>query len=122
MVCQRILIVDNNELFRATLANQLRAECAPVEVRQAAIGAEAVRVAAQLQPDVILLDIELPEMDAPASIQALQQSAPAARVVALSIVPNRRYAELCRLAGSAAYLPKDSPLALIVAAIHGSDD
>lgn len=119
MADHRVLIVDNNEVYRSTLARHLSFEADLSVVGAVDIGEEAVRLAARLDPDVILLDVELPEMDAPARILALQRSAPAARIVALSIVPQRRYQEICRRAGSDAYLPKDCPMAAIVAAIRG---
>lgn len=120
MMSRRILIVDNNEQFRSTLARCLRLEVDFSVVGEAPIGEEAVDLAARLTPDVILLDVELPEMDAPACILAMQQRIPTARIVALSIVPDRRYQEMCRRAGSHAYLPKDSPLSVIMAAIRGT--
>ncbi|MGH2585351.1 MAG: response regulator [Dehalococcoidia bacterium] len=118
MVGHRILIVDNNEAFRSTLARHLSFEADFSVVGEVDIGEAAVRLAARLAPDVILLDIELPETDAPACIVALQRNAPAARIVTLSIVPDRRYQERCRRAGSEAYLPKDCPITAIVAAIR----
>jgi DNA-binding NarL/FixJ family response regulator len=121
MAGHRILIVDNNEQFRTTLAHHLRFEVDLLVVGEVDIGEEAVQLAARLSPDVILLDIELPEKDAPARIKALQLSAPAARIVSLSIVPDRRYQERCRRAGSDTYLPKDCSMAAIIAAIRGAD-
>jgi DNA-binding NarL/FixJ family response regulator len=121
MVSCRILIVDNNEQFRSTLARSLRLEVDFAVVGEVSVGDEAVHLAARLTPDVILLDVELPEMDAPSCIIAMQQRIPTARIVALSIVPDRRYQEMCRQAGSHAYLPKDSPLSVIVAAIRDGE-
>jgi DNA-binding NarL/FixJ family response regulator len=118
MTSQRILIVDNNEQFRSTLARHLRFEADFAVVAEVGIGEEAIHLAERLTPDVILVDIELPEKDAPACILALQHSAPAARIVALSIVPDKRYQERCLRAGSDTYLPKDSPMAAIIAAIR----
>lgn len=120
MAGHRILIIDNNEQFRSTLARHLRFEVDFAVVGEVDIGEEAVEMAARLSPDVILLDIELPETDAPARIEALQQSAPAARIVSLSIVPDRGYQERCRRAGSDTYLPKDCSMAAIIAAIRGA--
>lgn len=120
MASHRILIVDNNEQFRSTLARHLCLEGDIAVVGEVDIGEEAVQLAARLDPDVILLDIELPEMDAPAHILALQRSAPAARIVSLSIVPDKRYQERCRRAGSDAYLPKDCSMAALIAVIRGT--
>jgi len=118
MAGHRILIVDNNEAFRSTLARCLSFEADFSVIGEAGIGEEAVGLAARLAPDVILLDIELPEMDAPVCIVALQRSAPAARIVALSILPVRRYQEQCSRAGSDVYLPKDCSITAIIAAIR----
>jgi DNA-binding NarL/FixJ family response regulator len=118
MASHRILIVDNNQEYRSTLARHLSFEVDLRVVGAVDIGDHAVALAARLDPDVILLDIELPDMDAPASIKALQHSAPAARIVALSIVPDQRYVERCRRAGSDTYLPKDCSISAIVAAIR----
>jgi YesN/AraC family two-component response regulator len=59
----RVLIVDDHEIVREGLATLLSEEAGMVLVGQAANGAEAVILAQTLQPDVILMDLVMPEMD-----------------------------------------------------------
>lgn len=116
----RILIVDNNTQFRHVLGQQLRTQDDFTVVGEVAIGGEAVQQARELKPDVIVLDIEMREMDAVSQIRALRQAAPAARIIALSIVHNGRYRDECRRAGVHAHLYKDSSVDQIFDAVRAA--
>jgi CheY-like chemotaxis protein len=69
---KRILIVDDEEHIReiATVSLELTGHW---EIATAGSGAEAIRVAQQLMPDAILLDVMMPEMDGPTTFQRLQE-------------------------------------------------
>ena len=72
----RILVVDDHELMRGILCRLLQAEPDFVVVATAACGAEGLDKTEQLQPDVILLDISLPDMDGIAMAKKLKLVAP----------------------------------------------
>ena len=114
----RVLVVDNNAEFRYALSCHLRSQSDFTVVGEVANGEAAVREAQTLTPDVILLDIEMPEMDAATCIRALKRTAPAASIIVLSIVQSGRYHEECRRAGFHGHLRKDSPVEAIFAAIR----
>lgn len=116
----RILLIDNNIEFRESLASHLRSQTDFVIVGEFTSSEDAFHTARSAAPDVILLDIEMPEMNAAAAIRRLRQAAPSARVIGLSIVQSRRYQEDCRYAGMHTHLRKDSPVTAIFAAIRNS--
>jgi DNA-binding NarL/FixJ family response regulator len=116
----RILLVDNNAQFRSVLGQQLRSQPDFTVVGDVAIGGEAVHQARELTPDVIVLDIEMREMDAVSQIHALRLAAPAARIIALSIVRNGRYRDECRRAGVHVHLYKDSTVDQIFDAVRAA--
>jgi len=114
----RILLIDDNVEFRKSLASHLRSQPGFVVVGELSSDEALFRAVRSAAPDVVLLDIAMPEMDAAAIIRRLRQAVPTAKVIGLSIVPNRRYQETCLYAGMHAHLRKDSPVASIVAAIR----
>ena len=116
----RIFIVDGNAAFRYALTCQLGSQPDFMVVGEAPTSEEALPRARALAPDVILLDIELPDMDAPGAIRALRQAVPAARIIGFAIVQHGRYDEECRRAGSHLRLPKDSPVEAIFEAIRAT--
>ncbi len=116
----RILIVDGNATFRYSLTCHLQSQPDFVIVGEANSSDEALPRARALAPDVILLDVQLPEADAPNIIRALKQAVPAARIIGFSIVQTIRYREECRRAGSPVQLLKDSPVELIFEAIRAN--
>jgi DNA-binding NarL/FixJ family response regulator len=114
----RILIVDSNAAFRYALTCHLRSQPDFVVVGEVPSSDDALPRARALAPDVILFDIELPEMGAPGAIRALRQAVPKARIIGFAIVQHGRYDEECRRAGSDARLLKDSPAEVIFEAIR----
>ncbi len=116
----RILIVDANATFRYALIRHLQSQPDFTVVGEAPSSDEALPRAQALAPDVILLDIELPETDAPGAIRALKRAVPAARIIGFSIVQSGRYDEECRRAGSSVQLLKDRPVEAIFEAIRAT--
>ena len=83
----RILIVDDHEVVRRGLALVLSQEPDFEIVGEARDGAEALNVAAELQPDIILLDWKMPRMDGLQAARAIRESVPAAHILMLSGAP-----------------------------------
>ena len=81
----RILVVDDHTLFRRGLTALLARDASLQVVGDAADSGEAQRRAAELQPDLILLDNHLPGVNGVDALPALRQAAPAARVMMLTV-------------------------------------
>ena len=84
----RALVVDDNEPFRVLVAGLLR-EIAVV-VEQAADGDTAIRIARELRPDIVVMDISMPRLDGISAARAIQAAVPSARVVFLSGTETRQ--------------------------------
>jgi DNA-binding NarL/FixJ family response regulator len=86
----RLLIADDHEVIRTGLATLLAGSDIEI-VAQAENGKEALKLAEQTKPDVILLDIRMPEGDGLATLEKLRAKVPASRVVMLSTYDNPTY-------------------------------
>lgn len=80
----RILLVDDHALIRRGIKGQFALEPGFSVVGEAHDGAQAIEVAAQLQPDVILMDIDMPVMDGITATQRIKSDRPTTRILALS--------------------------------------
>jgi DNA-binding NarL/FixJ family response regulator len=108
MAVLRVLLVDDHALVRAGMRSLLR-EIEGVEVvAEASDGAEALRLAARENPDVILLDIAMKGMNGLDAAARLREQQPGAKVIVLSMHTSEEYVLLALRAGAAGYLIKDS--------------
>jgi len=103
----RVLIVDDHEIVREGLATLLSEEAALVVVGQAANGAEAVVLAPTLQPDVVLMDLVMPEMDGIEATRAILRLDPACRILVLTSFVDDHQVRAAIEAGAIGYLMKD---------------
>jgi DNA-binding NarL/FixJ family response regulator len=113
----RVLLVDDHDVFRRGLAQLLRAEGLTV-LAEASSGEAGVRLAAELRPDVVLMDYRLPGMDGVQATRAVLEACPETAVVCLSASANLRERDALTEAGAVACLSKDEGLDAIVAAIR----
>jgi len=104
----KIIVVDDHKLFRQGLIGLMRANDDLVEViGEAASGEEAIQLAHQLRPDVILMDIQMPDGDGLEATRQIRQSLPEIAVVMLTASElDEHLYEAVRL-GAAGYLLKD---------------
>lgn len=114
----RVLIADDNGLFRSALDAILATEPSIRVVGRASDGEEAVRMAADLQPEVVLMDLSMPVLDGFLATRRIQEEAPRARVLVLTGSPERTDVEQAEEAGAAGYVTKDRIASELVAAIH----
>jgi two-component system cell cycle response regulator DivK len=114
-----VLIVDDNEKNRKLAREVLRA--AGLRTLEAARGDEAIAVAARRRPDVILLDLRLPDMDGTDVARALRGGAGTGRipVVALSASPNAGGSDRLLAAGFNGYLQKPIDVRAFPAQVRG---
>ena len=105
---ERVLIVDDHPLTREALASLLTQHAFDV-VGQASGGAEAIALARELQPDIILLDLTMPEMDGLTALPRVREAAPNAEVVILTASGTEENLLSAIRAGAAGYLLKSEP-------------
>jgi DNA-binding NarL/FixJ family response regulator len=118
----RVLIADDHALFRRGLEMVLDEEDDIDLVGQASDGAEAVAVAGEALPDVVLMDIRMPKTSGIEACRATKEVAPSAKIVMLTISDEEEDLFEAIRAGASGYLLKDIPLdevAEAVRAVHG---
>lgn len=104
----KILLVDDHQVIRDGLRALIEKERGMKVVGEAANGREAVRLARELAPDVVVMDISMPDLNGIEATRQIASRVPGAKVVTLSMHSDRRFvAEMLR-AGAAAYLLKES--------------
>jgi DNA-binding NarL/FixJ family response regulator len=114
----RVLLADDHRLVRAGL-RALLDEIPDVDVvAEAADGVQAVQLTRQHQPDIALLDISMPNLGGLAALRQLNGSAPATRVLLLSMHDDEAYVTEAIHAGAAGYLIKDCAVEELTLALH----
>lgn len=112
----RVLLADDHALFRQGLRSLLESEGLRV-IGEAVNGREAVRYAAETHPDVILMDIQMPELDGVKATQSILEIDPAARVIILTMYRQDRYVFEAVKAGARGYILKDADATTLLEAI-----
>jgi DNA-binding NarL/FixJ family response regulator len=115
---ERVLIVDDHPLTRDALAGLLSQHGFDV-VGQAGSGAEAIEHAGALQPDLVLLDLSMPEMSGLEALPHVRAAAPEAEVVVLTASEDEDSLLGAVRGGAAGYLLKSEPPERIVAFLRG---
>ena len=118
MTAIRILIVDDQQLIRSGLAMVLGATEGMDVVGEASDGIEAVRLAASLAPDVVLMDVQMPRLDGIGATREITSSSPSSRVIILTTFDIDAYAFGGLEAGASGFLLKDSSSEDILAAVR----
>jgi DNA-binding NarL/FixJ family response regulator len=114
----RVLIVDDHRIVRQGLRHVCELADGLTVVGEAADGREAIRLARQLQPDVILMDINMPTLDGVQATSHIVEANPSARVIILTMYRQDRYVFEAIKAGARGYLLKDVDEQDLVAAIR----
>ena len=102
----RVLLVDDQAVVRRALRARFHLEPDLEVVGEASTGTEALTLAQTLTPDVVLMDIEMPEMDGIAATAALRKAVPQSAVVILSIYDDVHTRARAQAAGAVAFVEK----------------
>jgi DNA-binding NarL/FixJ family response regulator len=117
----RLLLVDDQNIVRKGLKVLLEAQAGFQVVGEAGNGREAIAQVESLQPDVVLMDVRMPEMDGVAATQVIFNQFPKTRVLVLSTFDDDDYVVRAMQGGARGYLLKDSQveeLAQAIRAVH----
>jgi len=114
----RVLVVDDFPLARAGVRRVLAAEPGIEVVGEAANGEEALRLAAELAPDVVTLDLYMPGMSGMAVLEALQREAPSVRILIVSASERAEIVLDAVAAGATGYITKRSTPAEVRQAVR----
>lgn len=113
----RVIVVDDHPLFRNGLRALLEASGIDV-VGEAATGADAVDLAAQLAPDVVLMDLGLPDMSGTEAVSHILAARRETRVLVISLYRDDGSVDTALRAGARGYVVKDAPSEEVIAAVH----
>jgi DNA-binding NarL/FixJ family response regulator len=113
----RVLLADDQALFREALATLLGVRADIEVVGEAANGDEALTKAAELTPDVVLMDLRMPVLDGIAATRRMRVEQPRVRVIALTTFDDDEEVFAALRAGAVGYLLKDVSAARLVEAV-----
>ena len=114
----RVLIADDDDLMRAGLIEILTADPQIEIIGQASTGREAVQHTRRLAPDVVLMDVRMPDLDGIGATRELSRVAPAARVLILTTFEQDDYVFGALRAGASGFLVKRTRPEELIAAVH----
>jgi len=115
----RVLLVDDHDLFRTGLRNLLEDEGVDV-VAEAGAGEDALRVVRELQPDVVVMDLNMPGMNGVEATKRIVAHAPLTRVVVLTISDQDADVMDAIYAGACGYLLKDASIEEVMRGIRSA--
>jgi two-component system, NarL family, response regulator len=114
----RILIAEDQRIVREGLIALLEDEPEVAIVGEAANGQEALALFVQLQPDIVLMDLQMPLIDGPEATRRIREQAPDARILVLTTYATDEFIFKALRAGARGYLLKDASADELLAAIR----
>jgi DNA-binding NarL/FixJ family response regulator len=112
-----VLIADDHPTFRQGLRAVLSTVSDLQVVGEAATGTEAVRLTLDLQPDLVVMDLDMPGMTGAEATRAIRQAAPGVRVLAVTMFEDQHWLSLALRAGVHGYILKDAEQEAIIRAV-----
>jgi two-component system, NarL family, nitrate/nitrite response regulator NarL len=103
----RILLVDDQPLFRSALSTLIDDQADFSVVGQAENGIQALEMARELEPDVVIMDVEMPVMDGVTAVRLMREQVPSARVLMLTVSEEDDHLFEAIRGGAHGYLLKD---------------
>ncbi|MBV9451729.1 MAG: response regulator transcription factor [Streptosporangiaceae bacterium] len=114
----RVLVVDDQQLIREGIASLLSIQPGITVVGMASDGVEAVERAIALDPDVVLMDVRMPECDGAQATGRIRRELPGCQVVMLTTFDDEEYVVQALRAGAVGYLLKDLPATELANAVR----
>jgi DNA-binding NarL/FixJ family response regulator len=114
----RILIADDHQLVRDGVKHMLSYEEDLEVVGEAEDGREAVELCRRLEPDLVLMDVRMPEMDGLEATRAIKEVQPSVAVLVVTTYENPNYLLEAIKAGAAGYVLKDAPTEQLLGAVR----
>ena len=114
----RLLIADDHTLVRSGLRSMLEKEPGIEIVGEARNGREAVELCRSLRPDLVLMDVRMPEMDGLEATRSIKRELPETGVLMVTMHENRDYMLEATKAGAAGYVLKDAPRNELISAVR----
>lgn len=122
MPATRVVIADDHPVVRAGIRDMLEAADGITVVGEAADGAEALEQVEEQYPDVLLLDVEMPELSGVEVADRLEEQSHPVRLLALSSYDDQEYVQGLLQSGASGYLTKENAPDLIVEAVRAVAD
>lgn len=116
----RVLLADDRPQVRRDLRQLLLLTDSIQVVGEAANGEEAVRLTAELQPDAVVMDLEMPVMDGYEATRRIKSETPSVRVIILSVHAGPQERSRARAVGADCFVVKGEDYEVLVEAIHGA--
>ena len=113
-----ILIADDHQLFREGLVNLINGNNGMEIIGQAENGRQVVDMASEMDPDVILMDIGMPEINGIEATRILKKNRPGMKIIALSMHSDKQYIKGMLEIGASGYLLKNSTVDQTIEAIR----
>lgn len=115
----RVLLADDHPVVREGIRNMVEADPSIQVVGEASGGREALELLSETQPDILLLDMEMPDMSGVEVTRRLHSQKTGVRIIALSAYDDPQYIRSALSNGAAGYLTKDEAPEFILEAIKG---
>ncbi len=114
----RLLLADDHKLFRDGLRSMLQAHKTLEIVGEASDGPSAVKLAIELRPDIVFMDVSMPDLNGIEATRKIVAEQPAIKIIMLSMHSDRRYITEALRSGARGYLLKDSAFDEVLSAIR----
>ncbi len=118
----KVLLADDHKILREGLISLLKKQHDIELIGEAEDGREAVRKTLELKPDIVIMDIGMPELNGIEATRQIKAALPDVKVIALSIHSDKRFVAGMLKAGALGYLLKDSAFNELVKAINTVND
>jgi len=118
----KVLLVDDHRMFREGLRALLEGEGDIQVVAEAENGRDAVRLADDLEPNIVIMDISMPDLNGVEATRQITKKRPGAEVIVLSVHSDRHFVEAALRAGAAGYLLKEAAFQELILAVRTAAD
>jgi DNA-binding NarL/FixJ family response regulator len=115
---RRLILVDDHHLLRRGFWSLLSNEPGLEVVGEASNGLEAIEICRRLEPDLVLMDVRMPEMDGITATRHIKREQPGVGVLMVTMHENPDYLLEALDAGAAGYVLKDAPADRLISAVH----